>query len=324
MAANFLSSLGKMPILEDLRGQGGAVRVFLLKSIFFLIVLFIGDRTLAYGLNRGLETYFGLDVPAQVLVVGHSHSVLGIDHLALDQRLGVTVAKYARQGANLRDRLTMIRHYLSVQPDSVRVIVYDVDAHTFNTAGLSANSYRLFFPFMTNELVREHIIEAGAAWDERLLRDLLHSSRYSEVTLALAARGLAGKWQNLKWGTLNVDRLRRQIADGDIRPIKFDPDAIALFEETLRTAEEHGIRVLLAYIPTVDILNEVDPENYQRAVATFESYAAATDFVTFVNFNPQYSHRHELFYDPIHLNAKGQSVVTKDLAEYIRSLLSLL
>ena len=126
-----------VPLIEDLRGQRRKVKTFAFKLIVFLLILFVADRLAAMVLLDGVEKYFGLDQPAPVLLVGHSHTVLGIDKEGLEEKLGVRVAKYARQGANLRDRLAMIRQYVHKFPDSVHTIVYDVDAHLFTPKGLS-------------------------------------------------------------------------------------------------------------------------------------------------------------------------------------------
>jgi hypothetical protein len=302
-----------VPLLGDIRKQRlAAVRCARL-LLLFLALLSAVDRLFGFTLERGLERYFGLDSPAQVLCIGHSHTVLGIDKTGLEDEVGVPVAKYARQGADAENRLVMLRHYLERQPGSVKIMVYDVDAHTFTSAGLSANSHRLFYPFLSSPAVRGYVSQSAASPLECGLRRLVVTSRFSEVTLALSARGWLRKWTNFKVGSVDVERLQKQIVAGDIRPISFDEDAIRVFEETLREARSHYIHVVLALIPTLDLVNNAQPEAYAQAVQLLGQYATRDTGVTFLNYNPELSHRHELFYDAIHMNPAGQRQVTERL-----------
>ncbi|MBT7161815.1 MAG: hypothetical protein HN904_03500 [Victivallales bacterium] len=311
-----------VPLLGDIRKQRPEAARFARLLLLFLALLFAVDRLFGFTLERGLERYFGLDSPAQVLCIGHSHTVLGIDKTGLEDEVGVPVAKYARQGANAENRLVMLRHYLERQPGSVKIMVYDVDAHTFTSAGLSANSHRLFYPFLSSPAVRGYVSQSAASPLECGLRRLVVASRFSEVTLALSARGWLRKWTNFKVGSVDVERLQKQIAAGDIRPISFDEDAIRVFEETLREAQSHDIHVVLTLIPTLDILNDAQPEAYAKAVRMFGDYAADNPHVTFLDYNPGLSHRHELFYDAIHMNPAGQRQVTERLGRDLALILA--
>ena len=307
-------------LVEDLRGQKGAVKTFAVKLVVFLLVLLAADRVLAWALKSGVDKYFGLDRSAEVLLVGNSHTVLGVDKVGLGSRLGMQVAKYARQGANLRDRLAMIRQYIHKHPDAVKTIVYDVDAHIFTTKGLSGNSYRLFYPFMDNPVVKAHILKAKPDWGEIFLRSALKTSRFSEVTLGLSVRGHLGKWTNLKSGTLNTARLKQDIKNGNFRRISFDPKARDLFDKTLEYVQDRGIALVLAYIPTVDLYNQAEPEKYEKSINLLKKAAAQYPNTYFVNYNPKLADRHDIFYDRFHMNPKGQKLVTSLLAEDILKL----
>jgi hypothetical protein len=128
-----------------------------IKQVVIIIVLFlIGDFAVFHVLKSGMDRYYGLDKPAQVLCVGYSHTVLGIDAERMEKNLGVPVAKYATSGANALDRMWMVRHYLEKQP-SVRVVVYDVDPRLFDTEGLSSASYTLFLPYIDDPAMAARI-----------------------------------------------------------------------------------------------------------------------------------------------------------------------
>jgi hypothetical protein len=272
-------------------------------------------------LSRGLERYFGLDAGAQILLVGHSHTVLGVDKERLEALTGLRVAKYAREGANMADREVMIRHYLERHPDSVRFVVFGVDAHSFTAAGLSKNSYQLFLPFMADPTVRDFLAAqdtiGGLEW---WLRRVLHTARFNETTLALAVRGLQGNWRNYKRGQVDLARLEKQIAKGDFRRIAFNAAELAHFEAMREFLRAQGIALILAYYPTVDVFNRADPERFTEAMALLAGYANPEQGVWLLDYNVEYAGRHELFFDPIHLNVDGQAVITERLASDLNAL----
>lgn len=312
-----LNSL-QMPLFDDLKAQKNTLGRFLIKSSVFLVIIVLSDQIAGGFLRMGLDRYFGLDVPARILCIGHSHSVLGIDKTGLEKELHTPVAKYARQGADASNRLAMIRHYLAVHPNPVRIIVYDVNAHAFTGKGLSANSHRLFYPFMDIPVIRDYVQKHSTSPVEYWLRRYLKLPRFSEVTLSLSIRGWLRKWTNLKYTQIDIERTKKQLNQGNFRKISFDPGPSKLFKQTIRLVRSHNIHLVLAYIPTIDLLNEAEPAKYQEAIRIFEEYASKDSGITFLNYNPEFSHRHELFYDPIHLNENGQKLFTKYLAENLK------
>ena len=308
-----LSIFNSSPLIHDLIRERQQWRKYLVKLAVFGCLVFALD----FGMDRlfllGLDRYFGLDRSGAVLCVGHSRTVLGIDAALLEQKLGMPVVKYALDGANLQDRLAMIRHYFNRQPNSVRLVIYDVDAYTFSPGGLSANSYQLFFPFLDNPEIHEYLKPYDTAGPEHWLRRIFKSRRYDETTIALAFRGMMGNRKNLKRGTVDIERLKRQIARGENRGIAIDPDSLKVFQETLQFIRSRGAKVLLAYIPVVDVLNDVDRKNKIEAIDIFKRNCAADSGILYLDYNRDYEHRHELFYDGVHMNPAGQKVITRRL-----------
>jgi len=311
----------RFPLLEDLKAQRKTAVIFFFKCTVFSILLLILDWTIASTLRLGLDRYFGLNSPCRVLCIGHSHLVLGVDKMVLEEKLKTPVAIYARQGADIPNRLAMIRHYLAVQPDSVKIIVYDVDSHLFTEKGLSANSHRLFYPFMDIPVIREYLRENAVSAEEYWLRRYFKSPRFDEVTMGLSIRGWTKKWSNLKYGQVNIKRLKKELQQGNYRKISFDTKSISLFEETIRFVRSHDIHLILVYIPTIDLLNNAEPEKVDQSINFFKSFAAQDDGITFIDYNPKLSHRHEVFYDPIHLNPEGQNLLTNYLGSDLKKII---
>lgn len=306
-----------MGLLRDFKDQKHKITLFSFKLIVFVGLIFVIDRHAATFLKKGLYQYFGLDKKAEVLAIGYSHTVLGIDKVGVESALGLTMAKYARSGANLLDRKAMMEHYFSLHPSSSEIVVYDVDAHLFTKGGLSRNSYQLFYPFMDDPVIKEHILQANPPWQELVLREIFQTSRYNEMLIAHSMRGWLRKWTNFKSGQVHLERLEKEIESGITRKIEFNQESIQLFMTTLEAIKREGAVVVLAYIPTIDVLNEAEPKKFKQAIALFEKIAEEDNSIYFLNYNERFSSRHELFFDPVHLNRNGQKAVTEALIKDI-------
>ena len=307
-----------MELLKDMQEQKKIITIFVLKLLLFIFIVFTFDRLISMFLKEGLERYFGLEKSSEILLIGHSHTVLGLDHNLMEKELDLNVSKYARSGANLRDRKVMIEQYFFSHPKSVKIVVYDVDAHLFTSGGLSRNSYQLFYPFMDTPIVKNYILKANPPWQELLLRELFKTSRYSDMLIAQSMRGWLGKWTNLKYGQVDTERLQNEITHGLSRKIEFNQDSIDLFKETLNLIKKHGVGIYLVYIPTIDILNEAEPLKYKQALKIFQDIANNDKKIHFLNLNEPFSHNHKLFFDPVHLNPKGQKSVTNKLIKNLK------
>ncbi len=303
------------PRVAQRRSEGAALRRFLLRLALFALLLFVLDRSVAALLLQGLERYYGLDVPAEVLLIGHSHTMLGVDHQLLGRELGASVAKYARQGATLAERRIMIRQFLDRWPGATRVIVYDVEAALLNPAGLSRNSYRLFLPFIDEPVVTRYVRDQNPSLLDRMVRRYLHAARFDEATVALAVRGLLGDWRSFKSGVIDAARLRRLTAPGVYRPIVFDPRQLEILEATIREVRARGVTMVLAFYPTIDQYNSIEPEKFSEARALFARLGSGDPGVVYLEYLDGYADRHDLFYDPIHLNRDGQLLLTRRLAQ---------
>lgn len=293
---------------------------FFWKLLLLLVLIAACDRATGALLKGGLDRYFGLDRAADVLLVGHSHTMLGVDAVALERSIGRPVAKYAVNGANVFDRAAMVRHYLSTHP-GVRVVVYDVDGQTFTGEGLSSNSYRLFYPYIDDPGMGAYLRAHAGSWQEYAARRLLTSMRFNATDLNLALRGVMGVSESFKNGEVDVAELRRRLAAGRRPPLAVNPDYLRAFDETVRLVTSRGAVLVLCHIPTVDLQWQGDPAGYARVIGIFQGYAARDRGVRFLNLEPAYGHRYDLFCDPVHLNRAGQKLVTADIARSLQNCL---
>ena len=287
---------------------------FTVKLVIFTLMILVCDHIFAYYVKKGLDKHYGLDKTAGIVSIGHSHSMNGIDGEALERGLNVPVAKYNLSGANTFDRLAMIKHYFSEHPNSVRAVLYDVDDHTFTSQGLGSNSYRQFYPFMDNPHVYDYVKNNAGSWEEYTSRRLLKLLRYETEAMIIGLRVMFNDNPlNNRRGKVDVAALKRSIDNGKYAKIQIDQKNVEAFEETIRYIRSQNAKIILVYIPVIDIFNDMDRNGNERITDMFKRYADKDRGVLFLNYNERYEHMHELFFDPVHLNVDGRSLVTKDL-----------
>lgn len=291
-------------------------------SILLFVLVFIGlDRGIGWLLNNGLNRYFGLNQHSEVLLIGHSHLMLAIDKSNFERGIGLSVSKYCREGVNVADRYEMVKQYLSSSySDSLQVVLYGVDQFMFTGAGLSKNSYKLFYPFIDEENMNEYI-KGSAGFSDYWTHKLICTTRYSDALINSAIRGYRHDWSNYKVGSFDVDALKEQIGKGQQRHIHFEQDLIDFFEKTLKLLTQKGIKVILVNTPIAAPLNEYEPERYQKIISYFQEKADSSSLIYYWDFNSQYSTQYELFFDPIHLNPLGQRIITKQLIDRITKII---
>ena len=276
--------------------------------LIFLLALVVCDRGIALVLNKGLERYFGFDKPADVLLVGHSHLMLALDKELLERELNITVAKYCREGVNVSDRKQMVKHFLSLSESKPpRMVIYGVDPFMFTGKGLSANSYKLFYPFMDEAVMDAYIkAEAESAWDY-WGHKLFHVTRYSDALINSSIRGWLGNWENFKRGQVT----KEVIESAGKRDIALEQELIDDFTETIRLLTNSGIQVLLLNTPVVDTIREQNLQKWEGVESVLQGIAQSSDLVEYRDYNSLFSKNYSLFYDAIHLNQEGQMKVTE-------------
>ena len=299
-----------MSLLQDFKNDTYKRKGIRIITFFFISFLIL-DFTVSIFLKNGLEKYYGLDAEAKIALIGHSHLMLGIDKVKMEDKLGVNVAKYTSEGVNVSNRKLMIEHLLN-KNDEIETIIYGVDAWTFTGEGLSENSHVLFYPFLSDSSINK-FVKNNTSQIDYWTRKIIKSSRYNENLIASSIRGYFSNWNNLKYGQVDVERLTKSISLGEYRKIENNKQNINILIETIKKLQKKGINIVLLYIPTIDIINQVEYQKFEETLAIFRSIDNNNNNVAFVNYLEPFSQQHELFFDPIHLNRKGQKKVTNEL-----------
>lgn len=291
---------------------------FKLKRSLFLFVLgfFALDFVLGKVLETGLYRYYGLGTNAEIAFVGHSHLMLGLDKDGIEKSLGVSVAKYTREGVNVAERDLMIDQLLTENPN-LQTLVYGVDAWMFTGEGLSANSYKLFYPFLDQEAPSAYVQEEADFmdfWQHKLIK----TSRYNEGLISSSLRGYLGNWNNLKFGTVDTLQLKNNIVQGAFRKINSTNQNREIFEMSIAKLLEKDIRVILVYVPTISYYNYAEPEKFKQELDYFRALAKGNKGIFYLEYLVNWESSYNYFFDPIHLNPEGQKAFTEVLSNDLK------
>ena len=127
--------------------------------------------------------------------------------------------------------------------------------------------------------------------------------------------GHLGMWRNLKFGTVDTVNLHNTIESGTYRKINNNVSNIDILNRTISLLTDNDIEIILVNMPAIDTLINVQKDAYYETIKIFERLESEN--VRFINLHDPWSTRYDLFFDPIHLNPKGQSIITDELLECI-------
>lgn len=306
-----------MYLINDIKRDKGFIRT--LKTILLVaIAFFIVDALLGHFLTKGLDKYYGLNTDATIALVGHSHLMLGVDKSLLEKELNASIAKYTREGVNIADREIMIKQLIEQNP-KLETVIYEIDAWSFTGEGLSENSYTLFYPFLGSSNV-DNYVKSQASFGAYWLHKIVQTSRFNELLISSSFRGYLHNWSNLKFGQIDTVRYMKEIKEGNFRRIINSNENIQLLKKSISELSEKNINVILLYVPTIDFYNQAESNKFKETLEIFHKIESEYPIVKVLNYIEPYSHDYTLFYDPIHMNPKGQKTITLQLANDLKHL----
>lgn len=298
------------------------MKAILIKGIIFAAMIGASDAAIAWFFKNGLYKYMGLDKTAKVLCIGHSHTMEDIDEEVLSAKLGVPVSKYALCGMNAIDRLAMLKHYFDEHQTKDQIIVYDVDHLLLNGQPGQSNAYRQLYPFMDNANIGSYVRDQAKTWEEFYAKKILRTTRYGDTTRNVALRGYLGIRAKAYSSRANIANIRRDILqDKEKYRIKIHRESIDALMEAIILCQQHKARIVLAFYPTMDLVNRLEPEKYAEILKIYEDIARKNPDVTFLNFNVSHDKDYGYFYDATHMNRDGQLMMTEELGNEIKKML---
>lgn len=281
-----------------------------LKVLIFLTMVIALDWGVAAFLQTGLERYYGLDQEADILLIGHSHMMKSCDHVRMEEALGVRVSKYCREGVMVADRFAMLQHFLAEQEDgSVPYVLYGVDPFMFNEGDLSLNSYKLFYPFMDSPPMDELVRREATDWHDYYIHKYFRSSRFTDNMIYRSMRGWFRYWKSFQNGVISDARWNASYQWG----VDMPEEKIAIFRQTLDFLLENGCQVVLVHPPVIEAYRRSNPEAFEYMRNYYQQLADSDPRIHFLDYGPLYSHRQELFEDPVHVNRICERMMTEEL-----------
>ena len=276
---------------------------------------------LDYGFNlfllNGLNRAYKLNQHSKILIIGHSHLMMGLDRTTMEQELGCPITKYTRSGVGLIERHLMVKQYLNSQySDSLKLAILGVDPFSFNGTGISKNSYTLFYPFMDDPDVSIYLKKNISLLDYSIHK-IFKLTRYSDDLLTASIRGWKSDDRNYKSDTLTTEIMERRF-NVWMRDIDFNPILQNELEICINELTQRGIRVLLVNTPIIYKLTQPQHDKYKKILNYYQDLEKKFDLVDFINYSPQYEQNFSLFFDPIHLNKYGQKIITHQVIEDIQ------
>jgi hypothetical protein len=300
----------RFPLFTDLRNDAALYRN-LRKIFYFIILLFLLDFLISFFLMTGIDSYYGLNGDSQILLIGHSHLMLALDKRQLELITDLKVAKYTREGVNIKERDLMLKHYLLTCKKKPEYIIIGIDPWMFTEEGLSENSYLLFLPFMDTPEVKDYIINSVQSQKDFLIPKFIKSRRYNALLINASMRGYLGNWSNLKFGMIDSLKVAKEIKENNFRRISFNKELINDFSRMLENLKDVKSNVILLNTPVWAPLIDCQRREYEKTYSIIDSLIANHHLkVALVDLVPRFENSSKLFFDPIHMNPDGQFMVT--------------
>jgi len=284
-------------------------KVLLLAVIMFLVESGLGDL-----LKIGLDRYDGLDRKPDILCIGNSQTISGIDENRLALGLGVPVTKFARNGVNIFERNIMVVDFFKQPTRRPQVVIYDVNPELFLNQRMRENSYTRFFPYMDTPEVADYLKTKCSDKTEFITRKYIKLLRYNNPWLVRCSiKGHLRIHDSFTYSKINYVQAEAKAKPLRSNAVDFDIRNYNCFIETIRFLRSKEVKVVLLYIPTLDLYNRHHEEEGQFVESTLLSLAAKDNGILFLNYSKRYQSVHEYFSDFEHVNRDGQIRVTDDL-----------
>ncbi|MCM1152756.1 MAG: hypothetical protein NC328_03775 [Muribaculum sp.] len=304
----------KTPTVRTLR-----LLAILLSAILVFIVC---DNLIYLILQKGIENIYGLDKHSQILAVGHSHFQLGINPHQIEEETGCGFTKYCRMGVATDDKEMMIHQYVDGENgDSIKYVLYCADFSTFKKSGISQNSYQLFYPFIDDPTVAAYL-KAHTDGIDFYLRKLIKTTRFQNQDVIYdALRGLIGKHNFSKEEVFSPSAYIKSLQDQSVdNTLTIDEDMLAAFDRTMEYASGRGLELILVNPPISEEFRKTLGPEYDTTLQIFRRYSQVNPKIHFLEFPSSLGKDSTIFFDPHHVNIKGQKIVTKEIVSYLKYL----
>lgn len=281
------------------------------------MIILILDTLLSTLLFRGLNAFTGFGLNANNLFVGHSHTVCAIDTELIEKNFSGKATKLALHGLNLSDRYALLKYYYNQTESNPELVIFDIDESVLSTPTNNLNSHTRFYPFISDIDIERYIFENGESYESIVARKYLKTLRYNNSWILIRSlKGIFGfnddKAPN---SVININNFKNR----NKNKIEFDEKSEKIFSDIIDYLSKKNTTIILAYYPKL-FLNQDDEFNYKKLLQKISRYTEKYQNVFLLDYNRDYNDRSEIFFDPTHVNRKGQEIISLLMAKDLREL----
>lgn len=281
------------------------------------MIILILDTLLSTLLFRGLNAFTGFGLNANNLFVGHSHTVCAIDTELIEKNFSGKATKLALHGLNLSDRYALLKYYYNQTESNPKLVIFDIDESVLSTPTNNLNSHTRFYPFISDIDIERYIFENGESYESIVARKYLKTLRYNNSWILIRSlKGIFGfnddKAPN---SVININNFKNR----NKNKIEFDEKSEKIFSDIIDYLSKKNTTIILAYYPKL-FLNQDDEFNYKKLLQKISRYTEKYQNVFLLDYNRDYNDRSEIFFDPTHVNRKGQEIISLLMAKDLREL----
>ena len=264
------------------------------------------------------------DAACDIAIYGSSRAWVHIDPIILQDSLGISAYNFGLDGHNFW--LQYLRHLELLEHNPApKQILLSVDVFTLDKRKDLFN-YQQFMPYMLGNERIAHYTSSYQGYNKLdyylpLLRyvgeqDALRACQqaYFEPRPEIKIRNRGFRGIEREWN----DDLQKAKAKRDKIQAVFDPDSVELLEQFLVACKEAGIRVDLVYTPEYIEAQEF-VSNRQMVIDHFSQLAEVHNLRFFDYSDDSLSKDRSLFYNGLHLNARGSELFSQKLAADLKA-----
>jgi hypothetical protein len=290
----------------------------LLKLLSFSLVFFLLDLLFSSILFKGVVKYYGFDDDPEILINGSSLSYYGFNRNYIETYTRQNVSFYVRGGVGVEDRFYMIQHFMADYSNDLETVIYEVNPTLFREEPTSVNVHKLFLPFMDNKYLKPYFKER-MSFMSYLIFKFIRTERYDERLLITSFRGYFQKFDNWQDKVIDSARIKELRANQGSVIVELSKGKIELFYRTMEQISKKKIKIILVMMPMCSGKKETyQVDTYTDFCNFFNEYCSSNSNTIFIDFNlDERLTDYTNFFDPIHLNTKGQNELSRKIVEVL-------
>lgn len=262
----------------------------------------------SYGGNSGAQLNYALKTRADILIVGSSRAAHHYDSAALERATGLTVYNAGKEGVNATYQYGLLSMLLGKYHP--KLVVYDVADFGPNLDGGTAYLYPYYSHYPEiRKILQERDPQAKVkflnplyAFNGKVIDIVYDKIRNKDKP---NPTGFEPRDKTIKTRDLGLLEKQAGMFTG------IDTLSVRNFARSVALCREKGIPMVLIYSPTL-VKTQLSGFDQIEAIANAQG-------VKLINYwmDERYYNNFELFYDALHLNAKGGELFTRDIASII-------